>query len=175
MGPPEERLIDHRALAEAALEKARRLQPDAGAVHLQLALHALFNHNPDEAEVQVQLARPSLPNDPELEELAGRVARRQDRWDEALRCFERAVSLQPRDVPLHIVLAETCRHMRRYPDYDRHMEEMIALLPPEKKGVFPLRRAAGQIDSGADVAPYQAVSRLRRTFINSTTTIGRRL
>ncbi len=122
VGPPEERLIDHRALAEAALEKARRLQPDAGAVHLQLALHALFNHNPDEAEIQVQLARPSLPNDPELETLAGRVARREDHWDQALRCFERAVSLQPRDVPLRIVLAETCRHMRRYPDYDRNME-----------------------------------------------------
>ena len=156
VGPPEERLIDHRALAEAALEKARRLQPDAGAVHLQLALHALFNRNPDEAEIQVQLARPSLPNDPELETLAGRVARRQDHWDEALRCFERAVSLQPRDVPLRIVLAETCRHMRRYPDYDRNMDGVIALLPPENKGVFPLRRAAGRIDSGADVAPYQA-------------------
>ena len=125
-------------------------------MHLQLALHALFNRNPDEAEIQVQLARPSLPNDPELEALAGRVARRQDHWDEALRCFERAVSLQPRDVPLRIVLAETCRHMRRYPDYDRNMDGVIALLPPENKGVFPLRRAAGRIDSGADVAPYQA-------------------
>ena len=162
-GPAEERLIDHRALAEAALEKARRLQPDAGAVHLQLALHALFNHNPDEAEIQVQLARPGLPNDPELETLAGRVARRQDHWDEAVRCFERAVSLQPRDVPLRIVLAETYRHMRRYPDYDRQMEGMIALLPPEKKGVFPLRRAAGRIESDADVAPYQAAFATQET------------
>ena len=153
--PAEDRLIDHRGLAEAALEKARLLQPDAGAVHLQLALHALFNGNPDEAEIQVQLARPTLPNNPELETLAGRVARRQDRWEEAVRCFERAVSLQPRDVPLRIVLAETYRHMRRYPDYDRNMEEMIDLLPPEKKGVFPLRRMAGRIDSDADVAPFQ--------------------
>ena len=45
--------------------------------------------------------------------------------------------------------------MRRYPDYDRNMEEMIDLLPPEKKGVFPLRRTASRIDSDADVAPFQ--------------------
>ena len=156
VGPPEERLIDHRALAEAALEKARRLQPDAGAVHLQLALHALFNRNPDEAEIQVQLARPSLPNNPELEALAGRVARRQDRWDEAVRCFERAVSLQPRDVSLRVVLTDTYRFMRRYSDYDRGMGAVIAMLPPDKRGIFHLNRAAGRIESSADVAPYQA-------------------
>ena len=156
VGPAEERLIDHRALAEAALEKARRLQPDAGAVHLQLALHALFNRNPDEADVQVQLARPSLPNDPELEALAGRVARRQERWDEAVRCFERAVSLQPRDVSLRVLLSDTYRFMRRYSDYDRQMEAVIAMLPPERRGIFHLNRAAGRIESSADVAPYQA-------------------
>ena len=155
--PPEERLIDHRSVAEAALEKARRLQPDSGAVHRQLALHALqIIHDPDEAEIQVQLARPSLPNDAELETIAGRVARRQDHWEEAVRCFERAVSLQPRDVPLRIVLAETCRHMRRYSDYDRHIESVIALLPPDKKGILPLYRAAAHIEAAADVAPYQA-------------------
>ena len=123
----------------------------------------------------MQLARRSLPNDPELETIAGRVARRQDRWDEALRCFERAVSLQPRDVPLRIVLADTCRHMRRYPDYDRHMEGVIALMPPEKKGVLHLYRAAGRIESAADLAPYQAAFAARKPLIDSTKTIWRRL
>src|SRR6266480_1608190 len=40
-GPPEELAVDHRSLAEVALEKARTLQPDSGAVHLELADHAL--------------------------------------------------------------------------------------------------------------------------------------
>ena len=155
--PTEDRLIDHRGLAESALEKARRLQPDSGAVHRQLALHALqIIHDPDEAEVQVQLARPGLPNDAELETLAGRVARRQDHWEEAVRCFERAVSLQPRDVPLRMVLAQTYRHMRRYSDHDRYIDSVIALLPPEKKGLLPLYRGATRIEAAADVAPYQA-------------------
>jgi len=39
---PEELAVDHRSLAEAALEKARRLQPDSADVHLALAQHALF-------------------------------------------------------------------------------------------------------------------------------------
>ena len=37
--PVEKRNVDYRALAEAALEKARRIEPDFGPVHLALADH----------------------------------------------------------------------------------------------------------------------------------------
>src|SRR4029077_19055526 len=99
VGPPEEQTVDHRSLAEAALEKSRRLQPDSADVHLALAQHALFiNRNVDEADIQIQQALQSLPNNAQVEQIAGRVARRQDRWDEAVRHMERSVSLEPRDV-----------------------------------------------------------------------------
>ncbi len=113
IGPPEELAIDHRSLAEVALEKARRLQPDSGAVHLVLALHAIkITNDVEEAETQVELARRTLPNNAEVEAIAGRVARRKDQWDEALRCFERAVSLEPRDLSLRNFLALTYRYLR---------------------------------------------------------------
>ena len=98
-GPPEELTIDHRSLTEVALEKARTLQPDSGAVHLELADHALkITKDLEEAETRVELARRTLPNNAQVEVIAGRVARRQDQWEESIRCFERAVSLEPRDL-----------------------------------------------------------------------------
>jgi serine/threonine-protein kinase len=156
IGPPEELAIDHRSLAEVALEKARTLQPDSGAVHLELADHALkINNNLEEAEIQVQLARRTLPNNAQVEAIAGRAARRQDRWDEALPCFERAVSLEPGDLSLRNLLAVTYRYMRRYDDYDRVMQSMIALTPPEKLGILPIEHAFAHLEKSANLGPLR--------------------
>src|SRR4029077_20949446 len=55
--PIEDRNIDHRALAEAALETARRLEPDTGPVHLALADHFLMaNNDIEQARVETDLA-----------------------------------------------------------------------------------------------------------------------
>jgi TolB-like protein len=154
IAPPEELAIDHRSLAEVALEKARRLQPDSGTVHLGLALHALkITNNLEEAEIQVQLARGTLPNNAQVEATAGLIARRKDQWEESLRCFEKAVSLEPRDVSLRNLLALTYRYMRRYEDYDRVTESMIVLTPPDKLDTLPIERALARLEKSADLGP----------------------
>ena len=156
-GPPEELTIDHRSLTEIALEKARTLQPDSGAVHLELADHALkITKNLEEAETQVELARRTLPNNSQVEAIAGRVARRQDQWEESIRCFERAVSLEPRDLSVRNFLALTYRYMRRYDDYDRAVQSMIALTPPEELDTLPVERALAQLEKSADLGPLRA-------------------
>ncbi len=156
IAPPEEVTIDHRSLAEVAMEKARQLQPDSGAVHLELAYHALtITKNLEEAETQIELARRTLPNNSQVEVIAGRVARRQDRWDDALRCFERAVSLEPRDVSLRYVLALTYRYLRRYDDCDRIMQSMVALTPPDKLGILPIERAFMHLEKSAELGPLR--------------------
>src|SRR5438067_515405 len=97
--PVENRTVDHRALAEAALEKARRIQPDIGPVHLALAYHFLSaNNDVSQARVEIDLARGTMPNSAELETTAGAIARRQSRWDDEVRARERAVALEPRAV-----------------------------------------------------------------------------
>ena len=156
VGPAEELAIDHRGLAEGALEKARRLQPDSGAVHRVLALHALMiNRDVEEAALQIELARRTLPNDAEVETTAGRVARRQDRWDDALQCLAQAVAIEPRDVDLRVLFADTARYMRRYETFDREMAAAVALTPPNKLGVLPVRRALGPLESSGDMAPLR--------------------
>jgi serine/threonine-protein kinase len=160
VGPPEEQTVDHRSLAESALEKARRLQPDSADVHLALAEHALFiNLNVDEADIQIQQALQSLPNNAQVEQIAGRVARRQDRWDEAVRHMERSISLEPRDIAARGDLAETYVYMRRYQDTDRVFESMLALAPPDKYPSLPIDRASAQFEYSADITPVrQAVA-----------------
>jgi serine/threonine protein kinase/Flp pilus assembly protein TadD len=160
----EDLAVDHRALAEAALEKARRLQPDAGPVHLALANHFfLANRDIEQARTEVDLARRSLPNTGDLELLAGEIAREQGRWDDAVRCFEKAVALEPRANVIRFTLANTQRLLRHYSDFDRLITEVIGMMPAKDSATYRLFRALGTLESHAAVAPLRAaVSNLSR-------------
>ena len=111
---PEELAVDHRSLAEIALQNARSIDPDAGELHLAQAYH-FFRVTKDykQAGSEADLARRTLPNNFELEMIAARVARSQGRWDDAVRGFARAVALEPRLDNSAFVVAETYRLMRR--------------------------------------------------------------
>jgi serine/threonine protein kinase/Flp pilus assembly protein TadD len=155
--PAEEPSVDHRALAEAALEKARLLQPDAGPVHLALAKHFFSaNNDPEQARIEVDLARRTMPNSSDLEAAAGIIARAQGRGDEAVRCFEKAVALEPRENIHRFTLANTHRLLRHYDDFDRLMAELIDMMPAKASSSYRLFRAVGSIESRADPAPLRA-------------------
>jgi tetratricopeptide (TPR) repeat protein len=74
------------ALAEAAVEAAFRLRPDAGEAHLARAEHLYRAHfEYDEALAELEIARRTLPNDPHVFELTGYIARRRGHQEEGLR------------------------------------------------------------------------------------------
>ena len=153
----QDRAVDHRALAEAALEKARRLQPDAGPVHLALANHFFAaNNDLEQARVEVDLARRTMPNSADLEMTAGAIARGQSRWDDAIHCFEKAVSLEPRTNANRFTLANTHRFLRHYGDFDRLIAEVIGMLPPNESTTYRLFRTFGPLEGQADPAPLRA-------------------
>ena len=152
----EELSVDHRSLAEVALQKARRLRPDSGDLHLAQAFHFLYvTKDLDQARIETDLARRTLPNNAEVEFTAGRVARRQGRWDEAVRCLERAVTLDPRTKTYPYTLAETYRLLRRYEDFDRTMEQVIAMSTSAKPGTLTVDRALGDFEGRADMGPLR--------------------
>ncbi len=153
---PEELLVDHRSLAEIALQNARRLDPDAGELHLAEAYH-FFNvtKDYDQAAAEAELARRTLPNNVELNLIAARVARSQGRWEDAIRYFKSAVAVEPRGNSTRFDLAETYRYMRRYEDYDRLMSELIGD-DPAHPGDLPLERSIGPLDQRADTRPMRA-------------------
>ena len=155
---PEELLVDHRSLAEIALQNARRIDPDAGELHLAQAYH-FFNVTKDyeQAGVEAELARRTLPNNAELDLISARVARSQGRWEDAVRFFKRAVLVEPRGNDNRFSLAETYRYMRRYEDYDRLVSDIISS-DPAHPGDLPLERAVGPLDQRADTRPLRAAA-----------------
>src|SRR5947208_23975 len=87
------------ALAEAALQAATRLRPDAAETHLaraQYLYHGLRDYAGALAELEI--ARRGLPNDPRLFELTGYILRRRGQPEEGLRNLERAEELDPRNL-----------------------------------------------------------------------------
>ena len=69
------------ALAEAAVQAATRLRPDAGETHLARARNLYWGYlDYDGALAELGVARQTLPNDSRVFELKGLIQRRQGRW-----------------------------------------------------------------------------------------------
>ncbi len=126
--------VDHtparRELANVAIQTAARLQPESGEVQLALAAYAYHGFRDyDRARARLEEARATLPNNSYLYALLGAIDRRQARWSEAIRNYERAVELDPLDVSLLENAAYTYRGLRRYTESDRLFERVIAFVP----------------------------------------------
>jgi serine/threonine-protein kinase len=120
------------ALAEAALEAAFRLRPDAGEAHLARGGHLYRGYlNYDGALAELETARRSLPNDARLFELKGYIERRRPggNQEEALRNFEKALELDPRNVLLLHQTASSCDHARRYAEEEAVLDRLLAIDP----------------------------------------------
>ena len=120
------------ALAEAAIDSAFRLRPDAGEAHLARAGHLYRGYlNYDAALAELEIARQTLPNDARLFELKGYVERRRSggNQEEALRNFEKALDLDPRNVLILHQTASSCSHARRYAEEQAVLDRLLAIEP----------------------------------------------
>ena len=155
--PVEKRDVDYRALAAAALEKARRIQPDVGPVHLALAYHFLWANNDfSQARAEIDLARRTMPNSAELEMTAGAIARRQSRWDDAVRSHERAAALEPRAEDNLFALANAYRLMRQYDRFDGVINRLLGILPPDRSATYRVFRTFGPLEGEGELGPLRA-------------------
>lgn len=141
-----------RNLADVAIQKAVRLAPDAGEVHRALAMYAYWGFlHYDRARAELELARRTLPNDSDIYYLLGLLDRRQSRWTEAIRSFERALELDPRNAAVLSDTAITYGCLRRYPQATEVFDRLVAVAPRNR-----LRRAWVPFDERADVGPLRA-------------------
>jgi TolB-like protein/tRNA A-37 threonylcarbamoyl transferase component Bud32 len=141
-------------LANAAIQNAVRLQPDAGEVHRVLAMYAYWGFfDYDRARAELELARRKLPNDAEIYLMTGLVDRRQGRCTEAIRNFDRAVELDPRNFGFLLEAARSYSALRRYSESSELWGRVVAVAP--RKWDPPVERAEQAFRERADVRPLR--------------------
>jgi TolB-like protein len=159
--------LDHTparlASAEAAFQAAFRLRPDAGEAHLARAenlYHGYLDY--DGALTELDIARRSLPNDPQVFAVTGYILRRQGHWEESTRNLERAIDLDPRNFFLLQQIATSYGILRRYTEEISVLDRALAIEPADVDTKVAL--AAVQFHWKADTRPlHQAIDSIRVT------------
>jgi TolB-like protein/Tfp pilus assembly protein PilF len=162
------------ALAEAAVQAATRLRPDAAETHLARAQYLYYGlRDYAGALAELEIARRALPNDPRLFELTGFILRRRGQQEEGLQNLQRAVELDPRNFFTLQQIALSYSNLWRYAEAIAATDRALAIVPDNvetrtsrdqyyvfwKADTRPLRRAIdailaqgpGAIASAADV------------------------
>ena len=143
------------AAAKSAAETARRLSPDSGDTHLALANVFYAGYQYDRAREALEIARRLVPNDPRMTLFSAFLHRRQGRWQESTRAFERALELDPFNADLLQDLASNYDALRRYDEWAAVLDRAIALRP-DRIGLL-LVRALVPLGEHADTRPMRAV------------------
>jgi TolB-like protein/class 3 adenylate cyclase/Tfp pilus assembly protein PilF len=149
------------ALAEAAVQAAFRLQPDAGEAHLARATHLYRGYlDYDGASAELQIARRTLPNDPRVFELTGYIARRQGKREEGLRNLERAVELDPRNWFTLQQISFSYAVLRQYSEEAAVLDRALSIKPDDVE--TKVARALVELDWKADTRPlHQTIDEIR--------------
>src|SRR5438876_571874 len=118
------------ALAEAALQAATRLRPDAAETHLARAQYLYYGlRDYAGALAELEIARRALPNDPRLFELTGYILRRRGQQEEALQNLQRAVELDPRNFFTLQQIALSYQFLGRYADSIAAVDRALVIVP----------------------------------------------
>jgi tetratricopeptide (TPR) repeat protein len=154
-GSGTEHTPERLALAQSAIDSAFRLRPDSGEAHLALAWHLFCGYsNHDRARAELAPAQQSLPNNPQVYELAGSMDASQHRYADAIQNLERACELDPRNLPYLIGLGATYFYLHDYDQFTRIMDRIVAYNPDLRPGrIF---RAAVELARRADTRPWRA-------------------
>jgi serine/threonine-protein kinase len=118
------------ALAEAAVQAATRLRPDAAETHLARAQYLYYGlRDYADALAELEIARRALPNDPRLFELTGYILRRRGQQEEGLQNLQRAVELDPRNFFTLQQIAVSYQSLGRYAEAIAALDRALAIVP----------------------------------------------
>ena len=150
-------------LAEAAIQSATILRPDAGETHLARAQNLYWGYlDYNGALVELETARQTLPNDFRVPRLMGRIQRRQGRWQESTRNLERSAELNPRNIETRTAIAINYTFLRRYADLKSALASTLAFFPNDSDTAY--WPAYVEFQEKADTRPlHQMIDSIRAT------------
>jgi TolB-like protein/Flp pilus assembly protein TadD len=160
------------ALAEAAIQAAFRLRPDAGEAHLARAQNLYRGYlEYDAALTELEIAGQTLPNDAGVFELKAYIQRRRGKQDEAVRSLERAIDLDPRNTFTLQQLALSYHHLRRFAEENSILDRALAIEPNDVD--TKVARAFVEFHWKADTRPlHQILDSIRATNPAATQSIA---
>jgi TolB-like protein/Tfp pilus assembly protein PilF len=160
------------ALAEAAIEAAFRLRPDAGEAHLARAQDLYRGYlEYDAALAELDVASQTLPNNAGVFELKGYIQRRQGKQEEAVRSLERAIELDPRNIFTLQQIGLSYHHLRRYAEEKSVLDRALAIQPKDID--TKVARAFVEFHWKADARPlHQMLDSIRATNPAATQSIA---
>jgi tetratricopeptide (TPR) repeat protein len=149
------------AAAEAALQRAIELRPNAAETHLARGAHlsqAFRDYKGALSELEAEHA--GLANDPRILQFTGSILCRQGKPEEGLRALEQAVALDPRNPYMLSRLAISYECLRRYPEEKATLRRVLEITPDDIAVASSI--AFVDLDWRADTAPlHQFIDRLR--------------
>jgi TolB-like protein/Tfp pilus assembly protein PilF len=150
-------------LAEAAIDAAFRLRPNAGETHLARAENLYRGYlDYDGALAELKVAAQTLPNDPRVFELTGYIQRRQGQQEPALHSLERAADLDPRNVLTLQQIAQSYEALRRYAEARLALDRALAFEPNNAQ--TKVQREFLEWEWKANIRPlHQAIDSIRAT------------
>jgi serine/threonine protein kinase/TolB-like protein len=149
------------ALADAAIEAASGLRPNAGEAHLARGEHLCRGYlDYNRAIAELGVARRTLPNNPQVFELTGLVQKWRGKYEEALRNLERAAELDPRNLYPLQQIAMINDMLRRYADGAAALDRALAVDPNDAGN--RIARARVELEQRANLRPlHQMIDSIR--------------
>ena len=131
---------ERRALADAAIDQAIRLQPDLPEVHLAYASHLyLIYRDYKRARVQLAIVERDLANNVDVFLLEARIDRREGAFEKAIREFNEAIVRDPRNSVSIGDFATTLVITRQFAAAEKIYDRLMELAP--EKPMLKVQRA----------------------------------
>jgi TolB-like protein/Flp pilus assembly protein TadD len=141
--------------AKDAADMALTLQPELGEGHFALAFYWYWGFREyARAQAELDLARKTMPQSFDVEEISAAIARRQGKWEQALEGLRRAREFDPRNSSPSFEIGQTYAQMRRYAEAEQAYGRAAEL--SADPALSQIRRAQNTALWRGDLAPLRA-------------------
>jgi TolB-like protein len=167
---------ERRALADAAMKSALRLQPDLPEVQLAYAGHLYRAYRDyDGARLHLAIARRGLSNNVEVTQFEANMDRRQGQFEKAIVVFNDIITRDPGNIVWIKGLADTLYYTRQFRGAEQAFDRMIELRPdlPILKARKPLY--INFYETGDDTAVRSALAALPASMADDRGVLSLRL
>jgi TolB-like protein/class 3 adenylate cyclase len=151
-----DRAKNSAAAIKQAADRALALQPELGEAWLAEAMYRYrVVHDFAGALQALAEAAKRAPNSADVYGEMAFVERRSGRWDQAVDHFEKALSLDPRNIQTPIFTGETLGYLRRFGEAHEMVDRSLQLAPGAIRALVAklgLYEAQGRIDEASKIA-----------------------